>query len=267
VIDQALLDLIADIEAVLEDAATYATGIEANQAKYELLRKGLMSNPRAAGLVPEFLIRHKALGQVRRHFQNQSRHYAERRQQLRDDLESLYLLATGRAASAGPGANTASPSPGISGVTTPTAVAPLVRRDVFLSHASEDKQFARELVAELEKLGFSVWFDEYELLIGDNVANSVTRGLQNASYGVVILSPSFLAKKWTDAELNAMFSLGVSGGEMVILPVLYQLSHGELVAKYPLIGSLLALDAGSLGAAGIAVAIARRVERDNRATQ
>jgi hypothetical protein len=41
-------------------------------------------------------------------------------------------------------------------------------RELFISHASEDKDaIARPLADELRRRGHSVWFDEYELVLGD----------------------------------------------------------------------------------------------------
>ncbi|MEP7216067.1 MAG: toll/interleukin-1 receptor domain-containing protein [Anaerolineaceae bacterium] len=43
-------------------------------------------------------------------------------------------------------------------------------RDVFVSHASEDKdEVARPLARALSDAGLAVWLDEYELTLGDSV--------------------------------------------------------------------------------------------------
>jgi hypothetical protein len=44
------------------------------------------------------------------------------------------------------------------------------RSDVFISYASEDRDgVARPLAHVLRELGVTVWFDECELRIGDNL--------------------------------------------------------------------------------------------------
>jgi len=74
---------------------------------------------------------------------------------------------------------------------------PSQQRDVFICHASEDKDaIARPLAEALRERGHVVWFDEFELEIGDSLRQEIDRGLARSRFGVVILSPSFFEKKW-----------------------------------------------------------------------
>jgi hypothetical protein len=68
-------------------------------------------------------------------------------------------------------------------------------RDVFISHASEDKDaVARPLAKELLRRGHSVWFDEYELVLGDSLRENIDRGLavalSGSSSSAALSSPS-----------------------------------------------------------------------------
>jgi hypothetical protein len=70
--------------------------------------------------------------------------------------------------------------------------------DVFVSHASEDKDsFVRPLAAALAKRGLRVWFDEYTLRLGDSLTRSIDKGLASCRFGIVVLSPAFFSKEWT----------------------------------------------------------------------
>ncbi len=72
---------------------------------------------------------------------------------------------------------------------------PSQQRDVFICHASEDKDaIARPLAEALVERGHAVWFDEFELEIGDGLRREIDRGLAISRFGVVILSPSFFEK-------------------------------------------------------------------------
>ena len=119
---------------------------------------------------------------------------------------------------------------------------PSVRYDVFISHASEDKEsFVRGLAAELTRLGLRVWFDEWTLRLGDSLRRKVDEGLRASSYGVVVLSPSFFTKNWPQAELDALFAIEMSG-KKAILPVRHGLTHQQLLAHSPTLAGLLATD-------------------------
>ena len=60
--------------------------------------------------------------------------------------------------------------------------------DIFICHASEDKDaVARPLASALAALGYSIWLDESELVIGESLNESIENGLANCQFGVVIL--------------------------------------------------------------------------------
>jgi hypothetical protein len=98
-----------------------------------------------------------------------------------------------------------------------------LQRDVFVSHATEDKEaIARPLAVELRDRGRSVWFDEYELKLGDSLREKVDEGLGHSRIAVVILSPSFFAKRWTQWELSGLVSRLMAGERNVIVPIWHE---------------------------------------------
>ena len=95
-----------------------------------------------------------------------------------------------------------------------------VQYDVFISHATEDKEeFVKPLANALIKQGLRVWYDEFELKIGDSLRRSIDRGLVNSKYGIVVLSLSFFAKKWTQYEIDGLVAREVNADSKVILPI------------------------------------------------
>lgn len=75
--------------------------------------------------------------------------------------------------------------------------------DFFISHASEDKEdIVRNLAESLRESGFQVWYDEFELKIGDSLRKKIDSGLINSKFGIIIISPSFVKKNWPEYELN-----------------------------------------------------------------
>lgn len=95
--------------------------------------------------------------------------------------------------------------------------------DVFISHASEDKEdFVRPLAEALQKLGVKVWYDEFELNIGSSLSKSIETGLRNSRYGIVVCSPAFFQKNWTDFELRSLLMRQIDD-ENVILPIWHKI--------------------------------------------
>ena len=102
--------------------------------------------------------------------------------------------------------------------------------DVFLSHASEDKDaVARPLALQLRKRGIRVWYDEFEFRIGDNVIDKLNKGINSSQSGILILSKSFIdmAKQWTKNELDTLESLYVTE-DRVMFPIWHDISVAEI---------------------------------------
>jgi hypothetical protein len=117
--------------------------------------------------------------------------------------------------------------------------------DVFVSHAFEDKEFARAIADSLSKKDLKVWFDEFELHVGDSLRRSIDKGLSKSRFGIVVLSPSFFAKEWTQKELDALTAREIEG-KKIILPIWHNISAKEIRKYSPLLADKLAIDS-SLG--------------------
>lgn len=134
--------------------------------------------------------------------------------------------------------------------------------DLFISHASEDKsEFVRELAQTLIDRGFRVWFDEFEITLGDSLRESIDQGLAKSAFGVVVLSRSFFAKQWTQLELNALFAKESHGGKKVILPLWHNVERSDVLAFSPMLADKYALSTNKMSVEKIADQIARVVEK------
>jgi hypothetical protein len=112
--------------------------------------------------------------------------------------------------------------------------------DVFVSHASEDKEsIAKPLADALKKAGLSVWYDEFELKVGDSLRRSIDDGLSKSQYGIVILSPAFFAKEWTEKELDGLVQQEAAGKNR-ILPVWFGVSADDVRAYSPMLSDRIA---------------------------
>jgi TIR domain len=133
--------------------------------------------------------------------------------------------------------------------------------DVFISHASEDKDsIARPLYLALQAKGVSVWFDEATLELGDSLRRKIDDGLARCRYGVVILSPQFLAKQWPQRELDGLVARETISGEKAILPVWHDLDASTLARYSPPLADKLAARSGE-GIAAIVDKILRVLKK------
>src|SRR5437867_4011305 len=115
-----------------------------------------------------------------------------------------------------------------------------VEWDVFVSHASEDKEAVVErLVRALVDAGLRVWYDRIELRLGDGLRERIDEGLAHSRFGIVILSPSFFAKHWPKQELNGLAQREVDGTK-VILPIWYNIAAEEVRHHSPMFADRLA---------------------------
>lgn len=105
--------------------------------------------------------------------------------------------------------------------------------DVFISHASEDKdELVRPLANALIAEGLDVWYDEFTLRIGDSLRQKIDKGLAHSRVGLVVLSPSFVKKGWTNYELDGIVTRTVSG-EQILLPIWHNITKQQVVDFSP----------------------------------
>lgn len=90
----------------------------------------------------------------------------------------------------------------------------------------------RPLAVALKKKGLSVWYDEFELKIGDSLRRKIDTGLAKSNFGIVVISRDFIKKDWTNYELDGLITRSVSG-EQQLLPIWHNITKQEVVNYSP----------------------------------
>lgn len=117
--------------------------------------------------------------------------------------------------------------------------------DVFISYASEDKDsVARPLAHALLNGGLKVWYDDFELRLGDSLRRKIDTGVAKCRFGVVVLSRPFFRKGWTNYELDGLVTRTVSG-EQILLPIWHDITKQELVDYSPSLADKVARSTGT----------------------
>ena len=105
--------------------------------------------------------------------------------------------------------------------------------DVFISHASEDKDdVVRQLAISLREKGIKVWYDEFELKIGDSLRRKIDEGLSKSKFGIVVISRYFIQKGWTNYELDGLITKAISG-QQILLPIWHNITKQEVIDYSP----------------------------------
>jgi TIR domain len=75
-----------------------------------------------------------------------------------------------------------------------------IQFDVFLSHSSLDKAVVRALAIRLKQDGLQVWFDEWEIKIGDPIPTKIEEGLENSRILILCMSSHAFGTDWVELE-------------------------------------------------------------------
>ena len=71
---------------------------------------------------------------------------------------------------------------------------------MFISHAGEEKPFARELRKSLGTIGIRAFLDQVDLQGGDHAVGIMLHSAHKAPIGLAVLSPAFSRKVWPSGQ-------------------------------------------------------------------
>lgn len=88
---------------------------------------------------------------------------------------------------------------------------------ISYSHDNEDVLLADKIVSGLQKKGLDVWYDQRELMPGDNFGEKIGQALSEAKAMVVLLTPKALGSVWVQREIQ--YALGEERYSKRLIPV------------------------------------------------
>ena len=96
--------------------------------------------------------------------------------------------------------------------------------DVFMSYASEDRGVASRLAEKMRERGVAVWFDLFEISLGDSLSEKINEGLLKSNFGLLLVSKVFLSKitidsrNWVKREYGGL-SARETGSRKLLVPI------------------------------------------------
>jgi hypothetical protein len=104
----------------------------------------------------------------------------------------------------------------------------------FVSYDSRDRDVAQRIAIGLQRLMCPVWYDEFSLKVGDNLRDSIEKGLRECRKCVLVLSPNFFSNRgWTKKEFDSVFTREVLEEKPLVLPVWYGVGEHEVYEYSP----------------------------------
>lgn len=94
--------------------------------------------------------------------------------------------------------------------------------EIFLAHSSANHLFVERLATDLRRRGVRVWFDQWEITVGDSIVQKVNKGLHSHSYLGIVLSPEAVRSPWVHKELDAGLIRELRTRRVVVLPILHK---------------------------------------------
>ncbi len=133
--------------------------------------------------------------------------------------------------------------------------------DFFISHAWKDKEdFVNGLVESAEEAGLDVWFDQSAMVWGDSIRQKIDEGLRRCYFGVVVLSPSFFERPWTQYELDGIIQRDLTGAGR-LLPIWHRLTQDDVARQAPSLAGRLAMPTSTYSTAQIVEELVKMRDR------
>lgn len=78
---------------------------------------------------------------------------------------------------------------------------------IFISYSRKDIAFVRKLAGDLEKAGYSVWWDVSDLRGGDDWVRVIPAAIAASDFFIVVISPNSTISEWVEKEYTQAISL------------------------------------------------------------
>ena len=92
----------------------------------------------------------------------------------------------------------------------------------FVSHGSQDREFAERFSRDLWAVGIKAWYFPWEILPGDQIRQKIEDGLANCQFFIILISQSSLSRPWVQTELDIATDMKLNSRIRKIIPLKIQ---------------------------------------------
>ena len=93
---------------------------------------------------------------------------------------------------------------------------------VFISYSDKDREFTSKLANYLKSRGINVWFDQWELKVGDSLIGKIGDAIKAQDYLIAVRSKASVKSAWVLKELNAGLIKELEERRVVVLPIVIE---------------------------------------------
>lgn len=95
------------------------------------------------------------------------------------------------------------------------------RKEIFISHSSKDKQYAKWLAVDLANAGHKPWLDEWDIKAGESIPKKINDGIRDSDFVVVVLTDNAVKSNWVEREWHAKYWDEIQQGMVRVVPALF----------------------------------------------
>jgi hypothetical protein len=91
---------------------------------------------------------------------------------------------------------------------------------VFVSYRTIDAPAALKVASDIRRAGHEVWFDQWEIGIGDSIVERMNAGLSQADFVVLCYSSQGVEAPWVMREWTSALAAQLDGQGVRVLPAI-----------------------------------------------
>ncbi|OGL54714.1 MAG: hypothetical protein A3G31_05635 [Candidatus Schekmanbacteria bacterium RIFCSPLOWO2_12_FULL_38_15] len=88
-----------------------------------------------------------------------------------------------------------------------------------LRSSSEDKFIVEQFANRLKSSKSYVWFDKWEIKVGDSIVEKINEGLDTMTHLIIFLSKASVNKPWVKKELSSALMRKLRDNSVQVMPV------------------------------------------------